>query len=218
MDTIPTSGGDLRVTFIGHATLMFAYGNKVIHIDPWSKLADCSSLPKADVILVTHEHPDHLDTVAIKALQKEGTQVILNSASSSKVPGSVLMTNGEVRTIQGLKIEAIPAYNIIHLRAPGQPYHSKGVGNGYVITFGDKRFYVAGDTENTPEMKSLPDIYCAFLPMNLPYTMTPEMVADAAKAMKPKMLYPYHMGETDPAALVTLLKDSGIDVRIRKMQ
>jgi len=218
MDTIQTSGGDLNITFIGHATLMMSYAGKVIHIDPWSKLADYSALPKADIILVTHEHPDHLDTGAIKNLWKDGTQAIVNRASSSKVQGSIVMTNGEARTIQGLRIEAVPAYNLVHVRAPGQPYHPKGGGNGYVVTFGDKRIYVAGDTENTPEMKSLPDIYCAFLPMNLPYTMTPEMVADGAKAIKPKMLYPYHFGETDPSALLTLLKGSGIDVRVRKLQ
>jgi L-ascorbate metabolism protein UlaG (beta-lactamase superfamily) len=105
------------------------------------------------------------------------------------------------------------------MRSQGVPFHSKGVGNGYVITFGDKRVYVAGDTENTPEMKALKDIDIAFLPMNLPYTMTPEMVADAAKAFRPKILYPYHYGDTDPSRLVDLLKDArDIQVRIRNMQ
>lgn len=218
MDTIKTSAGDLQITCIGHGTLMFSFGGKMIHIDPWARLADYSSLPKADIILVTHEHQDHLDVGAIKTLRKDGTQVIVNGASSSKVPGSMVMTNGETKTVQGLKIEAVPAYNLVHGRGPGQPFHPRGVGNGYVLTFGEKRIYVAGDTENSPEMKKQPDIYCAFLPMNLPYTMTPEMVADAAKAMKPKILYPYHFGETDTSALVKLLKDTGIEVRIRKLQ
>ena len=129
------------------------------------------------------------------------------------------MQNGDVRTVGGLKIEAVPAYNIVHKRSSGQPFHPKGIGNGYVITFGDKRVYVAGDTENTPEMKKLKDINVAFLPMNLPYTMTPEMVADAARAFKPKVLYPYHYGQTEPSRLVDLLKDSKqIEVRIRKMR
>ena len=218
MDVIKTSGGDLQITFIGHGTLMFSFGGKVIHIDPWSKLADYAKMPKADLILITHEHRDHLDPNAIKALQKDGTKVVANQAAGDRVPGSAVMKNGETKTVNGLKIEAAPAYNLVHRRSSGQPFHPKGRGNGYVLTFADKRIYVAGDTENTPEMKALPDIYCAFLPMNLPYTMTPEMVADAAKAMKPKILYPYHFGETDTSALVELLKGTGIEVRIRKMK
>jgi len=127
--------------------------------------------------------------------------------------------NGDVKTVEGLKIEAVPAYNIVHKRDTGQPFHPKGVGNGYIITFGDKRAYVAGDTENIPEMKGLKNIDIAFLPMNLPYTMTPEMVADAAKAFKPKILYPYHFGETDTSKVVSLLKGiPEIEVRIRRMK
>jgi L-ascorbate metabolism protein UlaG (beta-lactamase superfamily) len=129
------------------------------------------------------------------------------------------MRNGDVETIDGLKIEAVPAYNIVHERSSGNPYHPKGRGNGYIITFGDKRVYVAGDTENTPEMKSLKNIDVAFLPMNIPFTMTPEMVADAAKAFEPKILYPYHYGQTNPQELVKLLKDSkNIEVRVRDMR
>lgn len=129
------------------------------------------------------------------------------------------MRNGDVTTVEGLKIEAVPAYNLIHMRSPGVPFHPKGIGNGYIISFGDKRVYIAGDTENTPEMKALRDIDIAFLPMNLPYTMTPEMVADAAKAFHPKALYPYHYGDTDTAKIVALLKDTpDIQVRIRKMR
>jgi L-ascorbate metabolism protein UlaG (beta-lactamase superfamily) len=129
------------------------------------------------------------------------------------------MKNGDVKTVEGLKIEAFPAYNIVHKRPDGQPYHPKGIGNGYVITFGDKRVYVAGDTENIPEMKELKNIDIAFLPMNLPFTMTPEMAADAAKALKPKILYPYHFGETDTSKLLNLLKDEKTtEIRIRKMK
>jgi L-ascorbate metabolism protein UlaG (beta-lactamase superfamily) len=129
------------------------------------------------------------------------------------------MMNGDVKTVEGLKIEAVPAYNIVHKRDTGQPFHPKGAGNGYIITFGDKRVYVAGDTENTPDMKGLKNIDIAFLPMNLPYTMTPEMVADAAKAFKPKILYPYHFGETEPSKVVSLLKGTPeVEIRIRKMK
>ena len=129
------------------------------------------------------------------------------------------MKNRDVQLIEGLTIEAIEAYNLVHKRDDGNPYHPKGSGNGYVITFGDRRVYIAGDTENIPEMKKLEKIDVAFLPMNLPYTMTPEMVADAATAFKPKILYPYHFGETDATILAGLLKpDKQIEVRIRNLK
>lgn len=218
LDVVPTSAGDLKISCIGHGTLMLACSGKVIHVDPWSELADYSQLPKADLILVTHEHRDHLDPKAVKALRQDDTQVVVSPAAAGAIPGSTVLRNGEAATIHGIKVEAVPAYNLVHLRAPGQPYHPRGAGNGYVLTFGNTRVYVAGDTEDTPEMKALRDITCAFLPMNLPYTMTPEMVASAALAIKPNILYPYHFGETDTARLVSLLKDSGIDVRQRAMK
>jgi L-ascorbate metabolism protein UlaG (beta-lactamase superfamily) len=218
-DIIETSAGALKITFIGHGTLMFSFDGKVIHIDPVSREAVYTDMPKADIILVTHEHGDHLDTRVIKTLQKETTILVLTQACASKITGGIVMQNGDVKTIQGLKVEAVPAYNIVHMRSGRTPFHPRGQGNGYVITFGDKRVYVAGDTENTPEMKRLKNIDIAFLPMNLPYTMTPEMVADAAKAFKPKILYPYHYGKTDPQRLVNLLKSSrNIEVRIRNMR
>jgi L-ascorbate metabolism protein UlaG (beta-lactamase superfamily) len=217
-DVIHTSAGDLEINFIGHGTLMFAFDGKIIHVDPWTKLADYSQMPKADLILLTHEHRDHLDKAALDILRTAKTSLVLTKTCSSKVGGGIVMENGDVRTIDGLKIEAVPAYNIVHMRSAGTPYHPKGSGNGYIITFGDKRVYVAGDTENTPEMKGLVDIDVAFLPMNLPYTMTPEMVADAAKAFRPNILYPYHFGDTDTSKIVDLLKDENqIEVRIRKM-
>ena len=130
----------------------------------------------------------------------------------------MVMGNGDTKTALGLKVEAVPAYNIQHKRPNGDPFHAKGEGNGYIITFGDKRVYVGGDTENIPEMKTLKNIDVAFLPMNLPYTMTPEMVADAAKAFKPAVLYPYHYGETNTDKLKELLKDEkDIDVRVKNI-
>ena len=149
---------------------------------------------------------------------KLNTTILLTTACGGKVKDGTVIKNGESKTVQGIAVTAVPAYNIVHKRGSGQPFHPRGVGNGYVLTFGDKRVYVAGDTENTPEMKALTDIDVAFLPMNLPYTMTPEMVADAAKAFKPRVLYPYHYGDTDPNKLVSLLKDTGIEVRVRKMR
>lgn len=218
-DTFQTSGGELRITFVGHGSLYFIYENKVIHVDPVGQYGDYSSMPKADLILVTHEHRDHLDLNTIEMIRKEGTQIIANKAAADQIPGALAIANGEVREVFGIKIEAVAAYNLVHMRSPGVPYHPKGQGNGYVIIFGDKRVYVAGDTENTPEMKALKHIDIAFLPMNLPYTMTPEMVTDAAKGFRPKVLYPYHYGDTDPARLLELLKDTaGIEVRIRPMK
>jgi L-ascorbate metabolism protein UlaG (beta-lactamase superfamily) len=218
-DVIKTSKGDLVVGFIGHASLKFTFGGKNIYVDPYSKVGDYNKMPKADLILVTHEHPDHLDPAAISAIRKDGADILLTEKCDSSVAGGTLMKNGDSMLIQGLIIEAVPAYNVAHKRPSGEPFHPRGVGNGYVITFGDKRVYVAGDTENIPEMKQLKNIDIAFLPMNLPYTMTPSMVADAAKAFRPKILYPYHFGETDTSELTKLLAgDPSIAVRIRNMK
>jgi len=218
-DIIQTSAGDLSITFIGHGTLMFTFNGKTIHVDPVSREADYTEMPQADLILVTHQHGDHLDPDVIGILRKESTDIVLSEKCAEAVQGGVVMKNGDVKSIMDLTIEAVPAYNLVHKRDDGNPYHPRGEGNGYVITFGDKRVYVAGDTENTPEMKALKEINIAFLPMNLPYTMTPEMVADAAKAFRPKILYPYHYGSTDTARLVELMKgEAGIEVRIRDMK
>ncbi|HSQ84350.1 MAG TPA: MBL fold metallo-hydrolase [Desulfobacterales bacterium] len=218
-DIVKTSAGDLEIAFIGHGTVMFTFEGKVIHVDPYSHVADYSKLPQADLILLTHEHVDHLDLKALEILRTDKTKIILSKNCAQQVKGGIIMGNGEVKTVDGLKIEATPAYNLVHMRGDGVAYHPKGSGNGYVITFGDKRIYLAGDTENIPEMKNLKNIDYAFLPMNLPYTMTPEMVADAAKAFKPKVLYPYHYGETDPLKLVELMKDAPeVEIRIRKLQ
>ena len=216
---IKTSAGDLEITFIGHGTLMFTFNGIVIHVDPYNKLAEYSTLPKADIILITHHHGDHFDPEAIKKIRKENTTVIITELCAEKFEGGTIMKNGDVKTIGEIQIEAVPAYNLVHMRESGEPFHIKGTCNGYVITFGEKRVYVAGDTENTPEMKALEEIDIAFLPMNLPYTMTPEMVADAAKAFKPKILYPYHFGETDVSKIVDLMKDEKeVEVRVRKMK
>lgn len=218
-DVMQTSAGSLKITFLGHGTLMLTFNGKNTHVDPYSRVADYSKLPKADIILITHEHHDHFDQTALAGVRIEETEVVLTEACAKQVEGGIVIRNGEKRTVKGVTIEAIPAYNLVHKRENGKPFHPKGVGNGYIITFGDKRVYVAGDTENIPEMKSLLDIDCAFLPMNLPFTMTPEMVADAAKAFQPKILYPYHYGDTDTSKLVELLKEqSEIEVRIRKME
>ncbi len=218
-DVIPTSAGALTITFVGHGSLMFRHAGRVVHVDPVGREADYTKMPKADLILITHEHGDHLDPAAVQVLRKEGTVVVVSRSCEGRIPGAVVMRNGEAREVAGFRVEAVPAYNVLHKRPGGQPFHARGDGNGYVITVGDVRVYVAGDSENTPEMKALKGIGVAFLPMNLPYTMTPEMVADAARAIRPRILYPYHFGQTDPQVLVRLLAgEPGIEVRVRQLQ
>jgi L-ascorbate metabolism protein UlaG (beta-lactamase superfamily) len=218
-DTIETDKGDLIITFIGHGTLMFQFNDLVVHADPVGRYADYAMMPKADLILITHEHGDHLDVTAVGQIKTSATDIILTESCTAKLSEGQVMKNGDIKEIKGLKVEAVPAYNLVHKRDNGEPFHPKGVGNGYVITFGDKRVYIAGDTENVPEMANLTNIDIAFLPMNLPYTMTPDMVAQAVVTFKPKILYPYHYGNTDVNQLLNLLKDNkDCEVRIRQMQ
>jgi L-ascorbate metabolism protein UlaG (beta-lactamase superfamily) len=218
-DTINTSEGDLVITFVGHGSLIFHFKNTYFHVDPWSSAADYGKLPGADIILITHDHGDHLDTVAIKKIRHRQTRVFMAPSCAGKVEGAMIMANGLIKSVDGFKIDAVPAYNLVHKRKNGKPYHPKGLGNGYVLNFGDKRVYVAGDTENIPEMKKLKNIHIAFLPMNLPYTMTPRMVAKAAAMFKPEILYPYHYGDTDISRLVKLMKgQKDTEVRIRNMK
>lgn len=217
-DVFPTALGELKITFLGHGSLLLNFQGQNIYIDPFSKVADYSKLPPAQFVLITHEHRDHLDPEALAKVRTDKTIVVLTGICAKQVEGGVVMHNGEVRTIGGLIIEAVPAYNLLHRRENGQPFHPQGAGNGYVLTFGDQRMYIAGDTENIPEMQRLEGINWAFLPMNLPYTMTPEMVAEAARRFRPQILYPYHYGDTDPARLVTLLQaEPEIEVRIRNL-
>jgi L-ascorbate metabolism protein UlaG (beta-lactamase superfamily) len=216
-DSFETTKGKLVITFIGHGTLMMEAGSTVIHIDPVTLQADYTKFPKGDIILVTHEHGDHLDLKALALVTKPGSKTIVSQSCSGKVVNALVFKNGDEQTFGDITIKAVPAYNIVN-KKDGNPYHPKGNGNGYVISYGGKRIYVAGDTENVPEMADLKDIDIAFLPMNLPYTMTPQMVADGALSFMPKILYPYHTGATDVQLLVDLLKKSPIEVRVRKMK
>jgi L-ascorbate metabolism protein UlaG (beta-lactamase superfamily) len=217
-DIFLTSTGDLKITFLGHGSLLLSFAGKYIYIDPFGKVADYKRLPKADLVLVTHEHFDHLDPQALASIRTSHTVLVVTPACAQQAAGSIVVKNGESCTAAGIPIEAVPAYNLVHKRPDGQPFHPKGEGNGYILTLGDLRIYIAGDTENIPEMKAIKDISLAFLPMNLPYTMTPEMVAEAARIIKPKILYPYHFGDTDTSQLVKLLKDTpDIQVRIRPL-
>lgn len=201
-DVYNTSKGKLTIYFIGHGTLMFDFNGKIIHVDPWSKLTDYTKLPKADLIMITHQHGDHYDTTAIKQLWKKNTTLVLNSGLHETVNKGEIMKNGDSKVFLGIKIEAVPAYNTTPDK---DKFHPKGRDNGYVFNFGNRRVYVAGDTEDIPEMQFLKNIYIAFLPMNQPYTMLPKQVSEAVDKFKPKILYPYHYGETNLEELKTLM-------------
>ena len=214
-DIFSVEGGTLRITFISHGTLMLQWNDLVLHVDPVGAEADYSKLPKADLVLVTHEHRDHLDAKAIETIRKPNTVIVLNGRSYEQLKEGIVMKNGDTQSLLGVKIEAVPAYNTTEGR---DQFHPRGRDNGYILTIGGKRVYIAGDTEDIPEMKQLRNIDIAFLPMNQPYTMTPRQAASAARAFKPKILYPYHYGETDASELARLLKDSPeIEVRVRKL-
>jgi len=220
-DVVATSEGALEMFFVGHGTLMFKYDGKVIHIDPTMREADYESLPDADLVLVTHQHGDHLDLSALDHIMKEGTKIVMTETCLEGLEDfeADVMKNGDLENILGIGVEAYPAYNIKHLRSGGKPFHPKGEGNAYLLSFGDTRVLIGGDTENVPELKKLENIDIAFLPMNLPYTMSPAMVADLAIAIQPGILYPYHYGNTDPQELVGLLKnEKGIEVRVRDLK
>ena len=220
MDTFKTKGGkEIVITAIKHASMRIQYEGLEIQVDPVAKYApetDYSKFPKADVILVTHEHFDHFDRDAIAALRKDCTQVFANPAVQKMLGFGTALTNGEQRVIaKGIKLDAVPAYNT----TPGHTqFHPKGRDNGYVLTMDGLRIYIAGDTEDIPEMSALKDIDGAFLPCNQPYTMTPEQVAKAARTIKPKVLFPYHYSQTPIKQVADLLTGSGIDVRIRNYQ
>jgi len=217
-DVLPTSAGDLSIMFLGHGSLLIVFQGKNIYVDVFGEVADYSKLPKADMVFLTHEHSDHLDPKSLASIRTDKTLLVYSEACAQLVKGGVVMRNGDIQTVAGIPVEAVAAYNLIHKRPSGDPFHSKGSGNGYILNLGGTRLYVAGDTENIPEMKALKEIDIAFLPMNLPYTMTPEMVADAAKAFRPRILYPYHTGDTDTKKIVDMLKtEKDIEVRIRKM-
>ena len=150
-DVFETSEGDLKITFIGHGTLMFEFDGKVIHVDPWSRIADYSELPAADLILVTHHHGDHLDMNAINEIRKENCEVVMTQTCSEQLEDfedGIIMKNGDKNEIGGILIEAVPAYNIEHTRSNGEPFHPRGIGNAYVLNLGDTRVLIGGDTEN----------------------------------------------------------------------
>ncbi len=207
-----TSAGTVRLTPIAHAALLLEAGGKAVYVDP--VMGNYDGLPKADLILITHDHPDHLNPDRIKQLRKDSTVLLGPASVAAVVPGMQVMSNGDTRTWEKWKIDAVAAYNIKRGPAPGKFYHEKGHGNGYVLTFGGKRFYISGDTEGTPEMAALKNIDVAFICMNLPYTMSPEEAAAAVKTFMPKIAIPYHYRGSDPAEFQKALEGSGIQVQL----
>jgi L-ascorbate metabolism protein UlaG (beta-lactamase superfamily) len=215
-DTIQTSKGALKITPIMHASLMMEFDGKIIHVDPWSE-GNYQGLPQADVIIITDVHPDHQDRAQIDKLKKVGTVVIAPKAVAATITEAQIISNVEKKTLGGLQVEAVPMYNLQRGPEPGTLFHDKGRGNGYILTLGGKRIYIAGDTECIPEMKALKNIDVAFIPMNLPYTMPPAEAADCVKAFQPKIVYPYHFRGSDPQEFANTLKGTPeVEVRIRK--
>src|SRR5580692_1407237 len=213
--TFPTSAGLVKITPLYHASTLIEAGGQAIYLDP-TKPAKFSGLPKADLILITDIHGDHMDPDSIKEITKPGTEILAAPAVVQTVTTAKPIANGETKTWQAWTIEAIPAYNMKRGPEPGKLFHDKGRGNGYVLTYGGKRFYFSGDTEGTPEMRALKNIDVAFVCMNLPYTMPPDEAADAVKAFHPKIVIPYHYRGSDLSVFKNALAGTGIEVRILK--
>ena len=214
VETFSTKAGQLKITPIRHASMMIEAGGKVLHVDPWSQ-GNYEGLPKADVIVITDIHGDHMDPKAIEIVRKPETQIIAPAAVAKTVTDATVMNNGDKKTTGAFTFEAIPMYNEKRGPEPGKFYHDKGRGNGYVITYGGLRIYVSGDTEGIPEMRALRNIDVAFVPMNMPNAMPPEEAAEAVKAFKPKIVYPFHYRQSDTKVFAKELEGTGVDVRLR---
>jgi L-ascorbate metabolism protein UlaG (beta-lactamase superfamily) len=205
--------GDVRIKPITHASFELEYKGKVIHVDPTSA-GNYEGTKQADLILVTDIHQDHLDPAAISRVRKAGAPVVAPAAAAPKIENPTVIANGESKTIAGIQVEAVPMYNLQRGPAAGQLFHTKGRGNGYILTLGTKRIYIAGDTECTPEMRALKNIDIAFIPMNLPYTMPPGEAAECVKAFKPRVVYPYHYRGQNPEEFKAALAGEKIEVRL----
>lgn len=209
-DTVSTSAGDVAIYPVRHASLVLSFGAETLYIDPANGPALYEGLPPPTAILITHGHGDHFDIATLNAIAGDSARILTSEEVLARLPGplkprATALPNGATGAIAGLPVEVVAAYNTTENR---QRYHPQGVGNGYVIGFADKRIYVAGDTEDTPEMRALSGIDVAFLPMNLPYTMSLEQVASAVTAFRPGIVYPYHYQGGDPARLAELVGDA----------
>lgn len=214
-DTIRAEGGDIEITPINHGSVQVVFAGKVIHIDPWSQ-GNYDGAPKADLILITDIHGDHLDLDMIGKLRKDSTAVVVPQAVADQVEGETVIANGETKAVAGVSIEAVPMYNLKRGPEAGKLFHDKGRGNGYIVALGGKRIYFAGDTECVPEIRELENIDVAFMPMNLPYTMPPSEAAACVRDFAPKIVYAYHYRGSNLEEFESALKDEpGIEVRIR---
>jgi L-ascorbate metabolism protein UlaG (beta-lactamase superfamily) len=194
-DKVPAAGGDITITPLIHSSIQIEHAGKVIQVDPWSML-DLARYKKADLILITDDPAHHLDVKAIAALRKANAPVIIPEVGKSKFPDGIIMANGEQASEGGVTVEAIPAYDIIQ----GAPEPPKGKSNGYVITLGGTRIYVAGVTECVSEVRALKNIDVAFIPVNIPLgRMTPAAAAECVKTIAPKIVYPYHYDQLQTA-------------------
>ncbi len=214
------SGKVIKAYCIKHGSIRFNIAGKWLYVDPVGKgvqpETDYSLLPAADYILVTHEHADHLDKDALGALTKEGTRLVVNGRCHELLEGKgEVMSNGDELSLGDITVKAVPAYNT---SADKLQFHPRHRDNGYVLTIDGFKIYIAGDTEDIEEMGQLKDIDVAYLPCNLPYTMTPEQLSHAARMFNPRVLFPYHYGTTDIVKTQELLKDTDIEVRIRQYQ
>lgn len=205
--------GDVRITPVTHASFQIEHGGKVIHVDPTSA-GDYSSAKQADLVLVTDIHGDHLDPAAVARVRKAGAPVVAPAAAAARLESPTVIANGETKTVAGVSVEAVPMYNLRRGPSAGQLFHTKGRGNGYVLTLGARRVYVAGDTECTPEMRALKNIDVAFVPMNLPYTMPPSEAAECVRAFKPRVVYPYHYRGQNPEEFKAALRGEPVEVRL----
>ena len=214
------SGKEVKITCIKHASMQIQYDGLEIEVDPVGEGAkpttNYTQFPKADIILVTHEHRDHFDREAIHCLRTPATTIYTNEAVYNMFRNGLALKNGDSITYRNdVTLKAVPAYNTTEGR---EQFHPKGRDNGYILTLDGLRIYIAGDTEPIPEMAQITDIDVAFLPCNQPYTMTIDQLVDAAKTIHPKVLFPYHYSDTPISQAVLKLAGSGIDVRIRDYQ
>ncbi len=203
-------GAEVAITPITHASVQLEYAGTVIQVDPWSQ-GDYSRARQADLILVTGAENDHLDLAAIAKIRKPGAPVVIPQAGRDKLPDGVVMGNSETREIAGVRIEAVAAYDLL----PGDPFHPKGRGNGYIITFGNQRIYFSGVTECVPEVQALHGIDVAFVSINLPHgRMTPAAAAACVSGFSPKVVYPYHYRTGNVAEFKRLLQGTPVEVRL----
>ena len=209
-DRFPASGGEIVVTPIVHASVQVEHAGKVIHVDPWRQ-GDYSQAKPADVVLITDIQSDHLDLETLPKVRKPGTVVVIPAAAKDKVPDGTVLGYGETKTVAGIQVEGVAAYDI----KPGDPFHPKGRANGYIVTLGGKRLYFAGVTECVPEVQAVKSIDVAFLSMNLPHErMTMTAAADCVKTFKPKVVYPYHFRDGKVEEFKAALQGQPIDVRL----